>query len=66
MEETMARKFYTDEEKAKHMALWEASGMTRKKYATSNGKSFLMHYQEKSLCWILMKLRSTVPADMSL
>lgn len=41
----MARKFYTDEEKAKHMALWEASGMTRKRYATSNGINSVTFYK---------------------
>ena len=37
MEKTMARAFYTNEEKTKHMAMWKESGLNRKEYAASNG-----------------------------
>ena len=33
----MARAFYTNEEKTKHMAMWKESGLNRKEYAASNG-----------------------------
>ena len=33
----MAREFYSNEEKAEHIARWKASGMSRKDYAAGNG-----------------------------
>lgn len=36
MEVTMARRF-TREEKLNHIAIWKASGLNRKDYATSKG-----------------------------
>ena len=33
----MARAFYTNEEKTKHITMWKESGLNRKEYAASNG-----------------------------
>lgn len=33
----MAREFYSNEEKADHIAMWKASGLSRKDYAATNG-----------------------------
>ena len=33
----MARAFYTNEEKTKHITMWKESGLNRKEYAANNG-----------------------------